>query len=149
MLGVEIAVTQMESELHVCRHRRTETPKIVGEHVLHVGEGGPGRNSTVPLDHLDAHVPLDCQITMRYCPAEAFDLTQHRTLIRGEYLLRIRLEAERHHNGQGGRERYLKANSRGKVTGLAGFEKVLVRRPRFAAVSQFAEMQLFGCDTFG
>ena len=118
----------MESEFDVIRYRRTEAPKIVGEHVFHAWERGPGRNSAIPLDHLDTHIPLDCQVSMRYCRADALDLAPHRTLIRGKDLLRVRLAAERHHNGKGSRERYLKADSRRKVTRLAGCEKVLGRR---------------------
>jgi len=78
--------------------------------------------------------------------ADALDLAQHRALVRGKDLLRVRLLAERCEDGEWCGQRDLKPDARGKATGVARHEEVFVRGSRLAPVTELPEMHIFRRD---
>src|SRR5215469_14236181 len=77
VLGVHIAVAKVKAELHVGWNSLTERTKSLPESSLHAGERWHEGRTPIPLDHLDADVPLNRQIAVGNRLADALDLAQH------------------------------------------------------------------------
>jgi len=84
VLGVEIAITKMNSEFDLLRNRRRYSLHPIHDILLRSTDCRiPIRQLPVQDDHLDADIPLDAEIVVRYCVANRLNLSNHRPFVGG------------------------------------------------------------------
>src|ERR1043166_7187667 len=128
---IEISVAEMESELDILGNRAGESRKGIAQHVLHTGKWLSRWPAAVPHHHLDADVPLNCQVLVWDRLTDALHLAQHGLLVGGQDLLRMG-------RGQGD----LKAHAVWDVASIARVEKVVVGGSSLARIAQLAKVQI-------
>src|SRR5579871_3468375 len=124
----------METQLDIWRHRAGQLRKGATERLLHAWEGWKCRESAIPLDHLEAHVPLDSQISMRNRVAYFSDLAKHAARIGWQDLFNIRSHDESGNDRHRCRQAHLRARFCVKVPTFARRQKIRVGRARFAGI---------------
>src|SRR5262249_51026770 len=125
VLRVQVAVTQVESQLDVVGNCVSQLPKRRDEGLLHSRKSRHLGVAAVPHQHLDTHVPLYSQVVMRNGGADTFHLAEHRDGVRRENLGHIFRNNKSTDDRERCRQAYLKTCGGLQLACLPGLDEVL------------------------